>query len=44
MRIKPQWKLQQIGDGDATAFAVDFAFRGVAPDHLRDFRTMQCGS
>jgi len=35
--VSPQRKVHQIDESHAAALSVDFAVRGVAPDHLRDF-------
>lgn len=37
MRISPQGKVCQVGEGQTTSHTIDFAIRGVTPDHLRDF-------
>ena len=43
VRISPQGKVREIGKSHAAALALDFALRGVAPDHLRDFHIKQVG-
>ncbi len=41
MRISYQGKVRQVRERHATALAVDFAIRGVAPDNLSNFHIEQ---
>ena len=43
MRISSQWKVRKVQKSHATAFAVDFAVRCVAPDNLCNFQIKQMG-
>jgi hypothetical protein len=41
VRVSPQGKVCQVGESHAAALAIDFAFCGVAPNHLCDFHIKQ---